>query len=386
MLPGRRAARLPARTRYIAGVATGVAVLYTAFVLANTIVVGPDTRVPLPGLAAWLYLQDALDIVAACLLIAAGAALLDRLLARDQAVQTATLRGMARVRALAASIAATGEFRARVPGEDAHSPGANGGVPQDRTPPAVAELAGTFNAMLARLEQSFNAQRRLLADTSHELRNPLTVLRTNLALLQREDADAHLRLEAAREADEEAARLGRLVDDLLLLARGEAGETIRRQPVRLDQLLLAAAAEARDAGTEHQVEVATEPDVEVLGDAERLRQVLRNAIGNALRHTPPGTQIRLSLQVESGVARVVVDDDGPGIAPEHLPHVFDRFYRADTARSRSTAGETAGGSSGAGLGLAIAKHLVEAHDGTIGVESAHGRGTRVQIHIPMTRR
>jgi two-component system OmpR family sensor kinase len=377
-----RVAPVPARTRYIAGVATGVAALYMAFVLANTVVVGPNTRVPLPGPATWLYLQDALDIVAACLLIAAGAALLDRLLARDQAVQTATLRGMARVTALATRIAATGEFRARVPGEEPPAPRANGGSLHDGTPPAVTELAATFNAMLARLERSFDAQRRLLADTSHELRNPLTVLRTNLALLQREDVDVQLRLEAAREADEEAARLGRLVDDLLLLARGEAGETVRRQPVRLDRLLLAAAAEAREAGTQHEVEVAASREVEVSGDAERLRQVLRNVIGNALRHTPPGTHIRLSLGVEGGLARVAVEDDGPGIASEHLPHVFDRFYRADTARSRGAAQQTVGGSSGAGLGLAIAKHLVEAHDGAIRVQSVPERGTRVEIDLP----
>jgi signal transduction histidine kinase len=120
-----------------------------------------------------------------------------------------------------------------------------------------------------------------------------------------------------------------------------------------------------------------------MGDAGRLRQVLRNVIGNCLRHTPPGTHIHLSLRVEDGVACLVVEDDGPGIAPEHLPHVFDRFYRADTARSRGAAGEAIGGSSGAGLGLAIAKHLVAAHDGTIRILSAPERGTKVQIEIPL---
>ena len=123
-------------------------------------------------------------------------------------------------------------------------------------------------------------------------------------------------------------------------------------------------------------------EIEVSGDAERLRQVLRNVIGNALRHTPPGTHVRLALRVEGGLARVVVEDDGPGIAPEHLPHVFDRFYRADTARSRSAAHGLVGGSSGAGLGLAIAKHLVEAHDGAIRVQAAPQRGTKVEIDLP----
>jgi len=250
-------------------------------------------------------------------------------------------------------------------------------------PPAVGELAGTFNAMLARLEASFEAQRRLLADTSHELRNPLTVLRTNLSFLTREDVDPQVRMEAAQEADEEAARLGRLVDDLLLLGRAEAGEALQRQLVRLDELVEAVAEEAREGGPSHLVEVAAVEPVVVSGDPERLRQVLRNVVGNALRHTPAGTRVRLSLYQREGIAELVVADDGPGIASEHIAHIFDRFYRADTARSRAARGASSG-SSGAGLGLAIAKQLVEAHGGSIAVESAAGQGTMVRIRLPAT--
>ena len=305
------------------GVALGVAVLYTAFVLVNTVVVGPVTPVPLPGLGRWLYVQDALDIVAAALLIATGAALLNRLLARDEALRRTTLENEARI----------------------------------------------------------EAQRRLLADTSHELRNPLTVLRANLTVVQREDVDAQVRMEAARDAEEEAARLGRLVEDLLLLARGEAGEQLELGPVRLDELVGRVTEEAKEAGTGHAIRLEVEGPVTVMGDEERLRQVLRNVVGNALRHTPSGTAITVTVGRRRDDAEVTVSDTGAGIAPEHVPRVFDRFYRVDGARSR--AGQQEGGSGGAGLGLAIVKHLVEAHGGTVEIDSAPGRGTRLAIRLPV---
>jgi two-component system, OmpR family, sensor kinase len=320
------------RARYVASVALGVALLYTAFVLVNTVLVGPLTVVPLPWLSDWLYLQDALDIVAAALLIAAGAVVLNRLLARDEALRRERLQSEAQV----------------------------------------------------------EAQRRLLADTSHELRNPLTVLRANLMMLQHEDADPQVRQEAARDAEEEAARLARLVDDLLLLARGEAGELVERRPVRLDALVAQVVEEGREAGTGHALVVEALPEVQVHGDAERLRQVLRNVVGNALRHTPAGTTIWVGValrRAQGGPRRrdeveVVVRDNGPGMAAEHLPRVFDRFYRVDDgARTRIGPGE--GGSRGTGLGLAIVKHLVEAHGGSVDLDSAPGRGTRVGIRLPV---
>jgi two-component system, OmpR family, sensor kinase len=313
------------RARYVAGVALGVAAIYTAFVLVNTVLVGPLTVVPLPWLSQWLYLQDALDIVAAALLIASGALVLNRLLARDEALHRERLESEARM----------------------------------------------------------EAQRRLLADTSHELRNPLTVLRANLTMLQREDADPQLRLEAAQDAEEEAARLARLVDDLLLLARGEAGELVERRPVRLDTLVAAVTQEAQEAGTGHLLRLDPPPHVLVLGDAERLRQVLRNVVGNALRHTPAGTTISVALTRRREEVEVTVADSGPGMAGEHLPRVFDRFYRAgDGARTRTGPWGQDGGSGGTGLGLAIVKHLVEAHGGTVELDSAPGRGTRVTIRLP----
>ncbi|MBI3969997.1 MAG: hypothetical protein HY332_01800 [Chloroflexi bacterium] len=374
---------IPKHTRYVGGVAAGVAALYTAFVLVNTVIVGATSLVPLPWLETWLYVQDALDIIAASTLIFTGAAVLDRLLARDQAVQSATLDGMARVTGLARRIAETGDFRARVPVDGPAASDVKGKRATGATaPPDVAELAATFNAMLERLEAAFEAQRRLLADTSHELRNPLTVLRTNLALVQREDADPQMRTEAAREAEEETARLGKLVDDLLLLGRGMTGDFLDRRPVRLDRLLADVAGEARDARTGHALELDWCPEVTVHGDAERLRQVLRNIVGNALHHTPAGTSIHLTLRHTLDGAELIVADNGPGIPAEHLPRVFDRFYRVDTARSRGAATVRAGEAHGAGLGLSIVKHLVEAHGGTVTLESVTGRGTTVRLLLP----
>jgi two-component system OmpR family sensor kinase len=316
----------------VAGVALGVALLYTGFVLVNTLLVGPATQVPLPWLASWLYVQDGLDIVAAALLISGGALVLDRLLAREQAHQAATMEHLARI----------------------------------------------------------EAQRQLLADTSHELRNPLTVLRTNLALLQHENLDLEGRLEVARDAEEEAARLARLVDDLLLLGRGDAGDLLAPEPVRLDVLVEEVAAEAEEAGTGHVIRIEALQPTTVMADPERLRQVLRNLVGNALYHTPPGTEVRLALAGaggggDTGDVMVRIADNGPGIPPEHQPRVFDRFYRVERGKrggSGDAMGRSATSRGGAGLGLTIARHLVEAHGGRVRLESEPGRGTEVCLWLP----
>jgi two-component system OmpR family sensor kinase len=144
--------------------------------------------------------------------------------------------------------------------------------------------------------------------------------------------------------------------------------------------------EAQDAGTGHAVSLATCQPTEVLGDAERLRQVLRNVVGNALRHTPPRTRVNLALWRVDSVAELRVQDDGPGITPEHLPHLFERFYRAEIARPRAVDDDTVGASSGAGLGLAIAKHIVEAHGGSIAAESAAGAGLVIRLRLPIAPR
>ena len=119
------------------------------------------------------------------------------------------------------------------------------------------------------------------------------------------------------------------------------------------------------------------------GDAERLRQVLRNVVGNALQHTPPGTRVRLSLVAAEGMATVEVADSGPGVPAVHLPKIFDRFYRVDVARSRMAASHASGRTTGTGLGLAIVRHLVEAHDGSATLDSPPGEGTTVTLRLPL---
>jgi two-component system OmpR family sensor kinase len=380
------------RTRVVVAGVLAVAGLYTCFVVASTHAVGPATRVPLPGLSRLVYLQDALDVLAAAVVLGGGAVLLDRLLAheaailaREQALQATTLGAVGRLTALARRITETAAFETRLPTSDPAGGEAGVGGAAPRAPPDgfVGELAGTFNTLFSRLEAAVEAQRRLVADTAHELRNPLTVLRTNLALVQREDADAPTRQDAARDADEEAARLGRLVDDLLLLSRGAAGDYLRLCPLRLDGLLAEVAQEAREAPTGHTVALAACHPATVLGDQERLRQVLRNVIGNALQHTPAGTRVRLRLVCADGRATVLVADTGPGIAAAHLPRVFERFYRADGARSRAGLDDAARRPSGAGLGLAIVRHLVEAHGGTVSLTSEVGAGTTARLTLPL---
>ncbi len=385
----------PARARrrvYLAGAATSVIAVYTAFVLVNTQLVGHETRVPV---FSWLYLQDGLDIVAASVLVILATLALDRLLERDQRRLVATLSGLARVATLARRV---------------------GGVPgtaeafrrevrpiEERTHAQVADLAQTFGEMLTRLEDAVELQRRFLADTSHELRNPLTSLAMNLALLQRDDVAPSLKQEATRDALAEATRMQRLVNDLLLLARGDLAELLHLEVVELDQLIAGVAQEAPTAPGAP-VRLAALERATVIGDSGRLRQVLRNLIENARRFTPPDGAITLGLRCyalpgsapateANGAAAAVAAsgaagaerpgtaewaiiscaDTGSGIAPEHVPHVFERFYQADPSRS--------GG--GAGLGLAIVNHLVEAHDGRVALASVPGAGTAVEIHLPL---
>ena len=217
-------------------------------------------------------------------------------------------------------------------------------------------------------------QRQFLADTSHELRNPLTVIRGNLGLL-RQDVDADNRVIAALEAEAEAARMSRLVDSLLLLARADAGQEVQHSPVRLDELVDQVVTRARTVADGRQLRLAGRAPATVRGDYDRLTQVLWNLVENALRYTPRGKAIELSLQRVGRKAVLVVADEGVGIAPEHLPHIFERFYRVDKARSRQ--------SGGSGLGLAIVDYLVRTHGGTIEVTSVPGQGTRFTIRLPL---
>jgi two-component system OmpR family sensor kinase len=246
----------------------------------------------------------------------------------------------------------------------------------------VGRLVATFNEMLARLETLFRTQQRFIADVSHELRTPLTTIQGNIDLLQRGAVDDPQALREALVAIEgEAARMSRLVADLLLSARVDAGIRLETQPVELDTLLLEVYRQARLMSNGVEVRLGHEDQAVVVGDADRLRQLLLNLVDNALKYTPAGGQVTLSLYRDEDWVQVVVADTGFGIPPEDLrpgpnglPLIFERFYRADPARSRPLGGT--------GLGLSIAHWIAQAHGGEITVESLVGRGSAFTVRLP----
>lgn len=245
----------------------------------------------------------------------------------------------------------------------------------------VSRLARTFNAMLDRLETAFVAQRRFLADASHELRTPLTALRGNADVLRRQAESWPDRPErddtiaALDDMRRESARMSRLVSDLLLLARTDAPENQSAfTPVPFGPIATEAVRSIDAITSGRTVTVVGEPAV-VLGDADRLRQLVIILVDNAIRHTSQDGHISVSTALDGeGRPTLTVSDDGEGIAPEHVPHIFDRFYRADSARARATGGT--------GLGLAIARSIVADHDGVLDVESLPAEGSTFRVVFP----
>jgi signal transduction histidine kinase len=250
--------------------------------------------------------------------------------------------------------------------------------PQDE----LGRLAATFNEMLARLEILFRTQRRFIADVSHELRTPLTTIRGNVDLLGSGAADEpEARREMLAAVRDEVDRMSRLVADLLLLAQADAGIRLYCQPVAVDTLLLDVYRQARAMSGGVEVRLGQEDQAIVDGDPDRLRQLLLNLVDNAIKYTPPGGRVTLSLTREDGWVLISVEDTGKGIAPEHLqpgesgaPLIFERFYRADKARSRSMGGT--------GLGLSIADWIAQAHGGKITVQSQLGQGSTFTVWLP----
>ena len=239
----------------------------------------------------------------------------------------------------------------------------------------IADVAREFNDMADELQRAETVRRNMIADIAHELRTPLAVLQGNLSAM----LDGVYPLERSEIATlyDETRLLNRLVDDLRELALADAGQMqLNLQPVQVAKALRDAAANfsiAADAQQIHMHIEATEPLMTV-ADPDRLGQILRNLIANALRHTPSGGSINLSAQVAERFVRISVADTGEGIAAEDLPNIFERFYRGDKSRTRT--------SGGTGLGLAIAKAWVEAMGGNIGVESELGRGSHFWFTLP----
>jgi signal transduction histidine kinase len=246
-------------------------------------------------------------------------------------------------------------------------------IPQVSGNDEASRLARALQQTTARLRALLDTQRNLLADTAHELRNPLTVIHTNLDLL-RLDIDAATREEVADETLAEAQRMRRLVDDLLLLAEVEGQERQTQEPVRLDELVRSAIASFHDQAPGNEFEVDAQDGLVVQGNAEQLRRVVVNLVENATQYGEPESTVRVTVTRRGRRGILEVSDTGPGIAPEHIPHIFDRFYRVDSARRRSTGGT--------GLGLAIVREIVTAHGGSVQVESYPGQGSTFRVTLP----
>ena len=240
----------------------------------------------------------------------------------------------------------------------------------------VGQLVAAFNQTLSRLENLFHTQRRFLADVGHELRTPLTVIKGNVGLMRKiKDFDE----ESLVTIEDEVDRLTRMVGDLLLLAQAESGKIpLAHDLVELDTLLLEVL---------NQMQVLTHDRVKlnlgdidqvlVCGDRDRLKQVMVNLVGNAINYTPKGGEIVVGLGKVTDRAQLTVTDNGPGIPPEDLPHIFERFYRGEKSRTRQKDGK------GYGLGLSIAYWIVRNHGGRIEVNSTLGQGTTFCVWLPL---
>ncbi len=244
----------------------------------------------------------------------------------------------------------------------------------------VARLGGAFDHMVDRLAASLQAQRRFIADASHELRTPLTSLEglSEMLLIGADRGDSSTIQRMARSMHGELGRMGRLVTDLLTLSKLDNAGSLSVTSVEVGKLLDDIAEQVEPLADNRQIrlEVIHDGPVPVRADPDRLKQVILNLVDNALRYTPPGGTVRLAAAADllARTVRIQVQDTGPGIAPDHLLHIFDRFYRGDPSRTRAS-GNT-------GLGLAIARGIIEAHQGTIEVQSVPGTGACFTIVLP----
>ena len=316
------------------------------------------------GYVAWADttrpLRELLDTVRIALLLGgtlvAGVAFMAGLFVAKRA-----LRPVAEVTDTARAISLSGDFGARVDAGRAHD--------------EVGDLALAFNEMLGALEENHQALQRFLGDASHQLRTPLTVIRANLDLLQRPGVPPDERAEILADARDEADRMGRLIGDLLSLARAESGARLDFAPVELDALLVESIRRQHQAASHVRMSVSSVEPAIVDGDRDRLRELLGILLDNAARYTPEGGRVTASLEIHEGRAVIVVEDTGIGLDAEDRAQLFERLYRGRRARELRP--------SGTGLGLAIANWIVESHGGTIELLDRDGGGTIARVGLPM---
>ena len=257
-------------------------------------------------------------------------------------------------------------------------------LPESNPKTEVGRLTASFNTMLGRIEQAFAVRaesedrlRRFVADASHELRTPLTAIR-GFAELHRQGAvkGEEKVAELVGRIENESKRMGSLVEDLLLLARLDQSREIAKDPVDINHLVDEVLASARAAGPEHPISLTKSNDeIFVLGDSMRIHQAVSNLVANARTHTPAGTQIKVDVNQGDADTTITVSDNGPGLTPENQSRIFERFFRADPSRVR-TSGE------GSGLGLAIVDAVMKAHGGSVEVNSEFGSGSSFTLRFP----
>lgn len=244
-------------------------------------------------------------------------------------------------------------------------------------PDELGHLARVFNDLLSRLDSSFEGMRKFMADASHELRTPLSIIRGEADVALSQDRDATEYREALTIIQDEAKRLSRIVDDMMALARADVGQRpLQIAEFYLNDLVEECCRAARVLALREGVSLTLEPtaDIAYRGDEDLLRRMLLNLLDNATKYTPSGGSISVRIMIESGHINIVVSDTGIGIPANSAPHVFERFFRVDKARSRADGGS--------GLGLAIAKWVAEAHKGSIDLASSPGHGSKFTVSLP----